>query len=91
MKSSTLELLEKSELPPAQARAIFQAMEAEFSVHDGVLATKADLAELRLATKEDMARLEIKFEAMRVDVIRWNFAFWVAQLAAMAALFKLLK
>ena len=80
MKTANLDLLEKSELPPAQARAILQVMESELAAHDTALATKADLQALR-------AELIGKIEG----TIRWNFAFWVVQLGAMAAMLKLLK
>ncbi len=55
-------------------------MESELASHDTALATKADLQALR-------AELigEIK------GTVRWNFAFWVTQLAAMAAILKLLR
>jgi hypothetical protein len=53
MKATTLDLLEKTQLPPAQARAILQAMESELAVHDSALATKADLQAGLLATKAD--------------------------------------
>ena len=105
MKTESLELLEKSQLPPAQARAILQAMESELAIHADALATKADL----LATKADleggMHRLELKIEGVRTEMqtmraeligeikgmTRWNFAFWIAQLAAIAGILKLLK
>ena len=113
MKTANLDLLEKSELPPAQARAILQVMESELSAHDSALATKADLQAglqalradietLRFSTGADIqaSRLANKadLEALRADLVgeikgtlRWNFAFWVAQLGAMAAILKLLK
>lgn len=40
-------------------------------------------------------RLEACFEAKlaetKSEILRWNFAFWVAQLAAIAAILKLLR
>ena len=42
MKTANLDLLEKSGLPPAQARAILQVMEWELAAHDTVLSTKPD-------------------------------------------------
>jgi hypothetical protein len=62
-------------------------MESELSLHDTALATKSDLRDL-----------ELKFESLRADLIgeikgtiRWNFAFWIAQLAAIAGILKLLR
>jgi hypothetical protein len=66
-------------------------MESEFAVHESVLATKADL-------REAVQSLRAEMQAQRADLIgeirgtvRWNFAFWVTQLAAMAAILKALK
>ncbi len=98
MKTVNLDLLEKSELPPAQARAILHVMESELTS----LATKADLQALQLATKADIQAVQLAtkadLHALRADLIgeikgtiRWNFAFWVAQLGAIAAILKLLK
>jgi hypothetical protein len=91
MKASSLDLLEKTLLPPAQARAILQAMEAEFTERDSALATKQDLGGVE-------HRLELKIERMRSDLksdihaaTRWNFVFWVTQLAAIAGLLKFVR
>jgi hypothetical protein len=91
MKTSSLKALENAELPPAQARAILQVMESELADHESSLASKADLL-------GGLHRLELKIEAQRAELIaeikgtvRWNFAFWVTQLAAMAAILRLLK
>jgi hypothetical protein len=109
MKTSSLDLLERSQLSPAQARAILQAVEAEFTERDSTLATRLDLLALKgdlLAARNELQgeirdvehRLEIKIETLRGEIqgsearlIRWNFAFWVAQLAAVAALLKLVR
>src|ERR1035438_10018727 len=109
MKTSSLDLLEQSQLPPAQARAILRVMESELSLHDMVLATKSDLHDMALAAKSDLHDLELKVEALRGEVradlqslraeligeikgtIRWNFAFWITQLAAIAGILKLLR
>jgi len=110
MKASSLELLEKTQLPPAQARAIFQVMELELASRDDALAGKID----HLASKVNLLvdgfhAMELKLEALRGETraefqalraemmreikgtLRWNFAFWVAQLAAIAGILKLLK
>jgi hypothetical protein len=77
-------------------------MESEFTVREGALASKADLRdglhglELKLETLRGDMRTEI--QVLRGDLIReitgtvrWNFAFWVAQLAAIAGILKRLK
>ena len=84
MKASSLELLTKSQLPQSQAQAILQAMDEELATRDSSLATKSDLA---LTT--EILRREIRDAEGRM--LRWNFAFWVAQLAAVAGLLKLVR
>ncbi len=98
MKTSSLEVLENAELPPTQARAILQVMESELAAHDSSLATKADLLAYKADILGGLHKLELKIEAQRAELIaeikgtvRWNFAFWVAQLAAIAVILKLLK
>jgi hypothetical protein len=46
MQSESLEILEKADVPAAQARAIVRAIDVEISAHD-TLATKQDIAVLR--------------------------------------------
>jgi hypothetical protein len=63
MKTSSLEILEKTALPPAQARAILQVMEIELASTHEMLATRADLAELRLATSAELTELRLATKA----------------------------
>jgi hypothetical protein len=102
MNAAHLELSEGTELPSAQARAILQVMESELALHQGTLATKAEL-------QAGLHGLELKLEALRGDTntglqalraelvgeirgtVRWNFAFWVTQLAALVTILRLLK
>lgn len=120
MKTASLELLEKTQLPPAQARAILEVMESELAFREGALASKADLRdglhglELKIeGLRGELQGLRGEFQVLRgdaradiqslrgelireiksvsVDNLRWNFAFWVAQLAAIAGILKLLK
>ncbi len=69
MKTKSLEVLEKSQLPPEQARAILQVMEAEFATDE--LATKADLERelVRFATKADLEHELVRF-ATKADLAR---------------------
>ena len=113
MKASSLEILERSQLPPSQARAIFQVMEAELNAREHTLATRAGLdsglhdIDLKIETFRGEFRTEMQIlrgefstemQSIRAelksdirDTVRWNFAFWVAQLAAMAAILKLIR
>jgi hypothetical protein len=47
------------------------------------LASREDLIEGLAAIRQDMANL-------RVELLRWSFAFWIGQVAAMAGLMALL-
>ncbi len=40
--------------------------------------SKADI----IATKEDLAKLEIKIAEAKGDMIKWMFIFWIGQIAA---------
>ena len=105
MKTASLELLEKTLLPPAQARAILKVMESELAVREGALATRADLREAVQALRAEMQVFRTDLQTLRTEMqtqraeligeikgtVRWNFVFWVAQLAAMAALLRALR
>jgi hypothetical protein len=51
MKTASLEILEKSELPTAQAYAILKVMELEMASAQEILATKYDILALRIEMK----------------------------------------
>lgn len=51
---------------------------------DQVLTTATDRFERRLA--EEMALLRHEMAAMRADLLKWSFVFWIGQVATMAGL-----
>ena len=55
MQAESLEVLEKADVAPAQARAIVRAIEIEIAGAKDVLATKADLALLRQELRQEMS------------------------------------
>jgi hypothetical protein len=63
--------------------------EAEAFVH--ILEKKVDDkfndAKQTLATKEDIALLDIKIAETKVDLIKWMVGFWIAQMAAIIGLY----
>ncbi len=65
MKTISLEILEKSELPAAQAHAILKVMESELASAQEPLATKGDL----LAVKADL--LAVKTE-LKADILAFR-------------------
>ena len=70
-------------------------MESELSLHDMALATKSDLdlkvEALRGEIRTDLQTLRADLIGEIKGTIRWNFAFWIAQLAAIAGILKLLR
>ena len=68
VQPASLEVLEKAAVPPAQARAIVQAIEIEIAGAKDTLATKPDslilrheMSELRAERRQDMAGLRYFF------------------------------
>ena len=55
-----------------------------------ILETKVDQkfeeAKLVLATKEDIARLDIKIAETKAELIKWMFIFWIGQITVIAGL-----
>ena len=91
------EILKSGSLPESQARAMTLAIQkAESDVAldlKALVASEFAAADQRftqqLASLE--ARIEAKLADTKSEILRWNFAFWVAQLAAIAAILKLLR
>jgi hypothetical protein len=65
VQAESLEVLEKADVPPAQARAIVRAIEIEIGGAKDTLATKHDILLLR----QEMAGLQVKLEA-RFETLR---------------------
>ena len=92
MQAATLEILEKADLPPRQARAIAQAIELELSAGHASLATRQDLLvakhELQHeigTVKQDLQlvkqELRTEIAASRSEVVRWVFLCILGQSA----------
>lgn len=74
----------------------FSRIDARFSQIDARLAdvaVRADLIELRQEMRvgfadlrQEIARLEARFERRFGDLIKWSFAFWVGAVGAIAML-----
>ena len=87
MQTASLEILEKTQLPADQARAILKVMEMELVAREEVLATKSDL-------KDAFHSLELKLEAVRSELraemkgiegklTRWVFTCMLGQTAVL--------
>ena len=59
---------------------------------DEVLTAAADRFERRLGTEMSALRLEMSrdLSALRVELLKWSFLFWVGQVATMAGLLALM-
>jgi hypothetical protein len=79
MQAESLEVLERADVAPAQARAIVRAIEIEIAGAKDTLATKQDLlmlrqdlraeiSELRVELKGDLAKLEAKLEGKMHEI-----------------------
>jgi len=79
MQTASLDLLEKTQLPPNQARAILQAMEMEIAAHEVGFCTRAELKdavhsfELSIETlggeiQSLRGELTVKIEALRGEL-----------------------
>ena len=58
MKTRSLDILGRSQLPPAQAHAILKVMEMEIAAGHESLATKLDLLEVRSELKAEIQKVE---------------------------------
>lgn len=57
MQAESLEVLEKADVPPEQARAIVRAIEIELAAAKDTLATKHDLSVLRQDLQQEMSEM----------------------------------
>ena len=95
MRVAEIELYEilKPKIGEKEARTLVEYIETrverKFEEKKDVLATKQDIADLKMATKQDIANLEIKLEKTRADIIKWMFLFWIGQLASLIAILEL--
>ncbi len=90
----------KSKLGEKKAKSLVQyvgeTIEKKIEEKKNAFATKEDIKELSediKALKERInqleIKLEIKIEAIRSDIIRWMFLFWIGQFAALIAILQL--
>ena len=68
MKTQSLEILEKSQLPAAQAHAILKVMEMEVGAGHEALATKFDLLEVKSALKSDIVEVKAELKSDLADL-----------------------
>jgi SMC interacting uncharacterized protein involved in chromosome segregation len=71
MQAESLEVLEKADVAPAQARAIVRAIEIEIAGASDTLATKADVALLR----QEMSELRREMSELRQEISELRLEF----------------
>lgn len=68
MKTSSLDLLEKAQLPMAQAKAILTVMEDEFLTFRGDLATRTDLFVTKQELRQEMQEVRQDMQEVRQEM-----------------------
>ena len=86
MKTSSLDILESSELPDAQARAILKVLEQEMSSSQEHLAAKTDVEALRLEMKAEFALLRSDMNKQGSKLAWMVLTCFVSQVAITVAL-----
>jgi hypothetical protein len=83
-----LSILEAASIEPPKARAIAESLEVAFREQEDDLTkrlmTKQDGTDLRAELRTEMANF-------KAEIIKWMFLFWIGQMAATAAIVKLLQ
>ena len=76
MQAESLEVLEKADVAPAQARAIVRAIEIEIAGPSDTLATKSHLTDLGASLRTEIAEyrneFRVEFAKLRTDMATWR-------------------
>ncbi len=98
MSVDTLKIYEilSASLPKTQAKAVAkaidEAIEADIERKKEILVTKEDLHGEASKLEKEMARLEIKIESTKSEIIKWMFIFWISQIGVITGIvFAMLK
>lgn len=83
VQAASLEILEKANVPPAQARAFVQAIEIEIAGARDTLATKQDLLVLRNELTERMADMRTEMHGLASGNVRQMYAAMLGQTAVL--------
>jgi len=83
MQVESLEILEKAEVAPAQARAIVRAIEIEIAGAKDTLATKHDVLSLRQELFEVRGELKAEIHASASGVTRQMYVAVLGQMAVL--------
>jgi FtsZ-binding cell division protein ZapB len=83
MQAESLEVLEKADVAPAQARAIVRAIEIELGSAKETLATKQDLKSLAQELRQEMARLRVEIHSSASSIVRQMYGALLGQMAVL--------
>ena len=90
-----LSILEAASIEPPKARAIAESLEMAFREQENDLTkrlmTNEDGAKIRAEIKTSIAELRTEMAHFKAEIIKWMFLFWIGQIAATAAIVKLLQ
>jgi hypothetical protein len=90
-----LSILEAASIEPPKARAIAESLEMAFREQEDDLTkrlmTNEDGAKIRAEIKTSIAELRTEIANFKAEIIKWMFLFWIGQMAATAAIVKLLQ
>jgi hypothetical protein len=73
----------KPRLGEEETRALLAFVEASV---ERKAATKEDLQRTELALREEIHRLDQKIEAVKADLIKWTFGFWIGNVAVLSGI-----
>ncbi len=76
MSIMALEILEQSQMPPAYARAIAKAIEADSAARREDLVTRT---ELKAGLAQLKSELRVEIQQVKSDLIRWMFSALTGQ------------
>jgi hypothetical protein len=83
MQAESLEVLEKADVAPGQARAIVRAIEIELAGAKDALATKHDVLLLRQEMAEMRGELRAEIHASASSITRQMYAALLGQMAVL--------
>src|SRR5687767_5855160 len=83
MQAESLEVLEKADVAPAQARAIVRAIEIELAGAKDTLATKQDVMLLRQEMSDMRGELRAEIHGRASSVARQMYAALLGQMAVL--------
>ena len=83
MQAESLEVLEKADVPPGQARAIVRAIEIELGGAKETLATKQDLMMVREEIAELRGELRAEIHASASSIVRQMYGALLGQMAVL--------